>query len=492
MSSLDNFRAVAPVVLTVVGLLCGMLGVMARLYHNKALAKKDIELQTKDLELEGKNAELARAIAGRASAEARANRADVDVHKGDLPELQQQLQALVESLAELVNAQAASLYIPVFTDLTRQANAPRSFAFVAVFNESARSASAILKMRVVEIWTMVGECWMKDTLIANSELQQDARHLASYDAQSGFVPLNTLALPVRWQGKQIGVLQLFNKKLGAKGEGIDLNGFSTQDQKLLSEALRDLGPAGIASCTYHFQASPIVFDFLGLREETSLENAVIMHVDLTSSSTLFSEVSLQDAAQMLRVFSEYIHNEMLPYSGVVERFIGDGALIRFHFVGFDSHQPATNPVVRAVYAAERLLRSFNNFKESFWRDLTHDASDAVKLRMAIALGPVVSINMGSLQNAAPTVMGPCVNRSAKMVAHAPRDRDVVLVDENASKALSQQKNQRYVSALTPHQWHNESVAGFPFMRDGSYFELELNLEKLPPLEFRPLSRFSAI
>jgi uncharacterized membrane-anchored protein YhcB (DUF1043 family) len=68
MSSLDNFRAVAPVVLTVVGLLCGMLGVMARLYHNKALAKKDIELQTKDLELEGKNAELARAIAMRAHA----------------------------------------------------------------------------------------------------------------------------------------------------------------------------------------------------------------------------------------------------------------------------------------------------------------------------------------------------------------------------------------------------------------------------------------
>ncbi|UUZ49777.1 hypothetical protein LP420_06245 [Massilia sp. B-10] len=48
---------------------------------------------------------------------------------------------------------------------------------------------------------------------------------------------------------------------------------------------------------------------------------------------------------MLRVFSEYIHNEMLPYSGVVERFIGDGALIRFHYVGFDAHQLTTNPVV---------------------------------------------------------------------------------------------------------------------------------------------------
>ena len=492
MTTLDNFRAVAPVVLTVVGLLCGMLGLMARLYHNKALAKKDIELQKKDLELETKNGELARALAARASAEARATRSDNEVHHSELPELQQQLQALVERLAESVNAQAASLYIPVFTDLTRQANAPRSFAFVAVFNESARAASAILKMRVVEIWTIVGECWLKDTLIDNNALQQDVRHMASYDSQSGFVPLNTLAVPVRWQGKQIGVLQLFNKKLGTKGEGIDLNGFSTQDQKLVAEALRDLSPAALASKMYHFQASPVAFDFLGLREETSLENAVIMHVDLTSSSTLFSEASLQDAAQMLRLFSEYVHNEMLPYSGVVERFIGDGALIRFHYVGFDAQQPATNPVVRAVYAAQRLLQSFNNFKDSFWRELTHDASDNVKLRMAIALGPVVSINMGSLQSAMPTVMGPCVNRSAKMVAHAPRDRDVVLVDENASKALRQQKNQRYVSALKPHAWNDEGAVGFPFMTDGGYFELEIDSATLPALEFRPLSKFSSL
>lgn len=492
MISWDNFRAVAPVVLTVVGLLCGMLGLMARLYHHKALEKKDIELQKKDVELESKNAELARAIAARAGAEARANRADNEVHISELPELQQQLQALIERLAESVNAQAASLYIPVFTDLTRQANAPRSFAFVAVFNESASAAAAILKMRVVEIWTIVGECWLKDTIIDNNELQQDARHLASYDTQSGFVPLNTLAVPIRWQGKQIGVLQLFNKKLGAKGEGIDLNGFSTQDQKSLSEALRELSPAGIASKTYHFQSSPIVFDFLGLREETSLDNAVIMHVDLTSSSTLFSEASLQDAAQMLRVFSEYIHNEMLPYSGVVERFIGDGALIRFHYVGFDAQQPATNPVVRAVHAAERLLQSFSSFKGAFWRDLTHTASEKVKLRIAIALGPVVSINMGSLQSAMPTVMGPCVNRSSKMVAHAPRDRDIVLIDENASKALRQQKSSRYVSALKRHVWRDENAVGFPFMTDGSYFEMALHSDKLPPLEFRPLSKFSSL
>ncbi len=464
---------------------------MAKLYHNKAIEKKDIELKKKDVELEKKDAELSRAIAACANAEARASRADNETLSKDLPGLQHQLQTLVEKLAVSVNAQAASLYIPVFTDLALQSNSPRSFAFVAVFNESPRAASAIMNLKIVEIWTVVGECWAKDTAIRNHQLQQDSRHLASYDSQSGFVSLNTIALPVRWQGKQVGVFQAFNKRLAAN-DGIDLNGFSPQDEKVLTDAIRDQNPSGLASATYRFQASPTVFDFLGLRGESILENTVIMHVDLTCSSSLFSDVALQEAAQMLRVFSEYIHDEMVPYSGVVERFMGDGVLIRFHYIDFDSSDPATNPVVRAVYAAERLLQSFDNFKSSFWRDLTGEASKAIKLRVAIALGPVTSINMGSPQNAAPTVIGPCVNLSAKMVTNAPRNRNVALVDDNAAKALTQQKKQGYSSILKQYQWHDQNAAGSPTSSAGKCFELTFDQCTLPTLEFRPLSKFSSL
>lgn len=489
MNTFADFKAMIPAVLGIVALLSGMVGLIARLYHKGALEKKDIELEKKDVELKNKDAELARAIAACAKADERANNAGNDVARNDLAVLQRQLQALVEGLAISVKAQAASLYIPVLSELTKQSNTPRSFAFVAVHNADPRAAAAIRKMGVVEIWTIVGECWQKNAAVANTQLQADTRHLKSYDAESGFVPINTLVLPIRWQDKPIGVLQLFNRQCGPNIGDIDAAGFSPQDKKFLSEALKDLGPAGIASKTNQFQGSPAVFDYLGLQGESILENAVIMHVDLTSSSLLFSEAPLQDAAQMLRIFSEYIHNEMVPYTGVVERFIGDGALIRFHYVGFDSNQPATNPVVRAVHAAERLLYSFNSFKESFWADV---ATEAIKLRISIALGPVVSINMGSVQSAMPTVMGPCVNRSSKMVAYATRERNVVLVDDNTAQALDQQKNKGYTSALRPYVWSDENATTFPYAFDGDFFELELDTAKLPTIAFHPLSKFSAI
>jgi class 3 adenylate cyclase len=484
MTNLADLKSIAPIALGIISLLCGLLVALAKLYHNKIIAKKDLDLKQKEDELLRANSALAKA-------EARVKTANINVSQKDLQSLRGQLESMVDDLARSVNAQAASLYIPVFSELAKQARAPRSFAFVAVCNDDPRATAAILKMKVVETWTIVGECWQKNTPVANNQLQSDTRHVKSYDAQSGFVPLNTLTLPVRWQDQPIGVLQVFNKKSAGQGGDIDLNGFSAQDKKVLAEALKDLTPAGLASTTYQFQTNPAALDFLGLREESILENTVIMHVDLTSSSSLYNEVPLQDVARMLCTFSEFIHNEMVPYTGVVERFNGDGALVRFHYVGFDSSKPATNPVVRAVHAAESLLETFNRFKETFWHDLTEEASGLVKLRITIALGPVVAINMGSQQSSAPTVIGPCVNRSAKMVAYAPRDRDVVLIDDNSAKALAQQKNQDYVKVLKSFSWGDENAITKHSICGSKYYELAFGAARLPSIEFRPLSKFSA-
>lgn len=262
MNTFADFKAMIPAVLGIVALLSGMVGLIARLYHKGALEKKDVELKNKD-------AELARAIAACAKADERANNAGNDVARNDLAVLQRQLQALVEGLAISVKAQAASLYIPVLSELTKQSNTPRSFAFVAVHNADPRAAAAIRKMGVVEIWTIVGECWQKNAAVANSQLQADTRHLKSYDAESGFVPINTLVLPIRWQDKPIGVLQLFNRQCGPNLGDIDAAGFSPQDKKFLSEALKDLGPAGIASKTNQFQGSPAVSIIWACRENQS-------------------------------------------------------------------------------------------------------------------------------------------------------------------------------------------------------------------------------
>lgn len=465
----------------IIGAFIGACGIatLAKLYHDKVVTGKDTELMIKD-------AEIARLRADVNKAESRAKGAEeerVPAHR-DLVKLRLQLTDMIERLASTLHAQAASLYVPVFNAGDERGESPRSFAFVAAYNVDPGATAAILKMKLVEKWTVVGECWDKGMLIGSNDLQANVRHVASYDKQSGFVPIHTLVSPVRWQGRQIGIVQLFNKTLPGSVYDIDERGFHSDDRKELLETLQDANDAGMAGKLHYFQSSPEALRVLGLQDELNLENAVIMYVDLTQSSTLFSELPLIDAARMINRFSQNIYKRITPFSGVVEKFNGDGTLVRFHYVGFDCRTPMSNPALRAICAATDLIGEFRDFKASRWQGLATDTANAIKLRITIALGPVVSTNMGPPQFQVPTVMGQCVNRAAKMIAYAPRDRDVVLVDDNVSKALKQ-IDERHAEALSAFdEWSDAAASHAPSLAGHQYFAVALESFRLAAQEFR--------
>ena len=457
---------------------CG-IATLAKLYHDKVVTGKDTELKIKDAEITRLQADLLKAQSRVKSAE----EDSAPAHR-DLARLRVQLTEMVERLAGSLRAQAASLYIPVFNAGDERAASPRSFAFVAAWNIDPGATAAILKMKLVETWTVVGECWDKATLIGSNNLQANVRHITSYDKQSGFVPVHTLVSPVRWQGRQIGIVQVFNKTLPGSAYDLDEHGFQSDDRKQLLESLQEASDSGIAGTLHYFQSSPEAMRVLGLQDELNLENAVIMYVDLTQSSTLFNELPLTDAARLINRFSQNIYQRIAPFSGIVEKFNGDGTLIRFHYVGFDSHLPKSNPVLRAVCAAADLLGEFRAFKAQRWQGLAADVADAVKLRVTIALGPVVSTNMGPQQFQTPTAMGQCVNRSAKMIAYAPRDRDVLLVDDNVSKALKQ-IDEHYLAALsTFDSWSSDTARQSSSLAGHQYFEATPEPFQLAAMEFR--------
>jgi hypothetical protein len=80
-------------------------------------------------------------------------------------------------------------------------------------------------------------------------------------------------------------------------------------------------------------------------------------------------------------------------------------------------------------------------------------------------------------------MGQCVNRSAKMVTFAPRDRDVMLVDDNVSKALKQ-IDEHYVTALTAFDsWSSDTARQSPSLAGHRYFEVTPELFRLAAMEF---------
>ncbi|MGH8077625.1 MAG: hypothetical protein ACREPE_09915, partial [Lysobacter sp.] len=340
----------------------GSVATAAKLYHDRIVAGKNTELLIKD-------AEIARVRADLAKAEARAKSAGEDAtpDQRDLSKLREQLSDLVEQLARTMNAQAASLYVPIFPARDEDVHFPRGFAFVAVYNTDPAAAAAILKMKLVETWTIVGECWSKGTVIGDNQLQANVRHVASYDKQSGFVPVHTLVAPVHWQNRQVGVIQLFNKLVPGNVDAIDLNGFDADDRKTLATALQDNGTdASIAARTAQFQANRDCARFLGLQGEVNLENAAIMYVDLTRSSSIFHELALVDAARLINRFNEHVYQRISPFGAVVEKFSGDGTLVRFHYAGVDTDTPASSPAFRALCAAADLVGDFKEFKARHW------------------------------------------------------------------------------------------------------------------------------
>jgi class 3 adenylate cyclase len=463
----------------IIGGFVGAAGIatVAKLYHGKVVAGKDTELTVKDAEIARLRSDLARA-------ETRTQSEEAFPGQRDLAKLRGQLADSVERLAKSLDAQAASLYIPVYSVHDDQAEVPRGFAFVAVYNVDPSAANAILRMKLVETWTVVGECWVKGTVLGDNELQANVRHVASYDKQSGFVPVHTLLSPVRWQNRQVGVLQVFNKTVPGSLYDIDSRGFGSEDRKRLAEALQDPSDAGLAARTQHFLSNADCARLLGLQDELNLENAVIMYVDLTRSSMIFSELPLLDAAQLINRFNENLYQRIGPFNAVVERFNGDGTLVRFHYGGLGASLRASNPAFRAVCAASDLVKGFNDFKATRWKDLADEVANAVKLRVAISLGPVVSMNVGPRQFQAPTVMGQCVNRAAKMIAYAPRDHDVVLVDGNVRKSLLQ-IDRANANALRPcDQWSDAVAPNAASLAGYQYYEVDLEPFRAAAVEIR--------
>ncbi len=465
----------------IIGGFAGAIGIstLAKLYHDKVIAGKEIEIKNKE-------AELARIRADLSRAESRAKNAEDSASPGqrDLGKLREQLTEIVERFAQTLGAQAATLYVPLFTAGDEEAEFPRGFAFVAVYNIDANASAAILRMKLVEGWTIVGECWAKGAMMEDNTLQANVRHVSSYDALSGFVPLHTLVAPVRWQNRQVGVIQFFNKTQTGNPHNIALDGFTSDDRKQLVELLQDTSEGGIAAKTYYFQSNRDFIRLLGLQGEINLENAAILYVDLTRSSSLFRELPLIDAARLINRFNENVYQRMGRFSAVVEKFNGDGTLVRFHYGGFDTLKAASNPAFRAVCAATDLLADFKDFKAKHWKQLSSEVANAIKLRVTVALGPVLSTNVGPRQFQSATVMGQCVNRSAKMVGLAPRDRDVILVDDHVRKALMQIER-GYEQALKRFQhWNEPTGATTASMLGHEYYEVDCEPFKQAATEIR--------
>jgi adenylate cyclase len=140
-------------------------------------------------------------------------------------------------------------------------------------------------------------------------------------------------------------------------------------------------------------------------------------------------------ASAVDCINEYLEqhcNVAIRYGATIDKYLGDGVMIRFnvpHRIDSEDH------AMRAVEAAVEMREAFGRLKEGWLKgDLP---VSRVFCRIGLSCGPVYEARIGHPQFQQLTVIGNTVNHAASLCEAAPRDRDVILIDDAVARRVQQ-------------------------------------------------------
>ncbi|GAB4566233.1 MAG: hypothetical protein Kow0047_17460 [Anaerolineae bacterium] len=177
-----------------------------------------------------------------------------------------------------------------------------------------------------------------------------------------------------------------------------------------------------------FVYNPENLEIIGIASEHEQEQATILVCDLTQSSLLFHEMGTSAAVQHINEFFERICDIGLAYGATIDKYTGDGVLLKFNVP-----RRIKNHTYQAAKASLEMKRVFDKMK-SEWCTMGEPLT-SLYIRIGIAMGQIFEAIVGHPQYQHLTVFGPPVNIATNLCDIAPRDRSVILIDEQAYREL---------------------------------------------------------
>jgi class 3 adenylate cyclase len=235
-----------------------------------------------------------------------------------------------------------------------------------------------------------------------------------------------LTVPLRHNGRTVGVAQFLNKPAG----------FSESDEVRATE-LAGLLAEKVAA----FAGDPENFELLGLAGTVGDKEATIAFCDLTSFSPLLNQMNAPSAVDCLNEYLEQQCDVAMAHGGTVEKYLGDGAMLRF----LPAHSPEQDSIVDAVEAALEMQDLFERLKDN-WLSSGLPVRD-IYSRIGISCGIVHEAKVGHHQFQEITVIGNAVNEASALCEAARRDGHVITVPEHLIGRL----NGRFALAAAPAQ-----------------------------------------
>jgi adenylate cyclase len=155
--------------------------------------------------------------------------------------------------------------------------------------------------------------------------------------------------------------------------------------------------------------SPLLAEFLAEQENPSFDQraqeAAVMFVDVAAFTRRAERLGPTATVTFLRELHGRIERSALANRGVIEQFMGDGAMIIFGLP-----EPKPDDAARALAASQHLLDILADWN----LDLEAAGHEPVRLRVGLHYGPVIAALLGGERQGQITVAGDTVNVASRL------------------------------------------------------------------------------
>ena len=155
--------------------------------------------------------------------------------------------------------------------------------------------------------------------------------------------------------------------------------------------------------------SPLLTEFLAERQNPSFDQraqeAAVMFVDVSAFTRRAERLGPTATVGFLRDLHGRIERSALANRGVIEQFMGDGAMIIFGLP-----EPKPDDAARALAASQQLLEILGDWN----LDLEATGQEPVYLRIGLHYGPVIAALLGGERQGQITVAGDTVNVASRL------------------------------------------------------------------------------
>lgn len=173
-----------------------------------------------------------------------------------------------------------------------------------------------------------------------------------------------------------------------------------------------------------FVPSAVVESTLGQKEfklggET--KEAICLFLDIRNFTSLSSKIPATILVDILNKIFTLLQTEVTAAGGVIDKYLGDGALVTWGAIPGSNHDP-----MLSLECAKRFLYALDNLNEEFIKS----GLDPIEVGIGIHKGPVIAGNIGSNDRAEFTVIGSTVNLASRLEQLTKVLKCHVVVTEN--------------------------------------------------------------